>query len=125
MNALAATGSSTVFNTENYQTVNLTLSGAGTPTGTVKFFISDQELAPDATAAASPTNQWAYVGAVDLQSGTVIAGNTGVAFAGSNATNMYAVNSNGMRWTGAVVTAYTAGNYTVLLRAHAAMAPAV
>lgn len=123
MNALAATGSSTVVNVENYKTVNLTLSGASTPTGTIKFFVSDSDTAPDATSAASPTNPWVYAAVVDIQSGSVIAGNTGVAFAGTAATNMYTVNVDGMRWVGAIVTAYTAGNYTVLMRAHPVFTP--
>ena len=123
MSAQAATGVSTAVNVENYKTVNLTLTGAATPTGTVKFAVSDSELVPDFNAAASATNPWSYAAVVDVQSGSVIAGNTGVAFAGTGATNMYTVNVDGMRWVCANVTAYTAGNYTILMRAHPVFTP--
>lgn len=123
MSALAATGSSTVVNVENYKTVNLTLTASGTPTGTVKFFVSDSDTAPDVLSAASETNPWVYAAAVDIQSGSVIPGNTGVAFVGTGSTNLYTINVDGMRWVGAQVTSYTAGTYTVLMRAHSVFAP--
>ena len=123
MNAQAGPGVSTAVNVENYKTVNLTVSGAATPTGTLKFAVSDSELAPNFALAASPTNPWVYAAVVDVQSGSVIAGNTGVSFAGTAATNMYSVNVDGMRWVSAEVTAYTLGNYTVLMRAHPVFTP--
>lgn len=123
MNAQAATGIGSYENVENYKTVNLTLTGASTPTGTVKFAISDAETVPDFSSAASATNPWVYAAIVDVQSGSVIAGNTGVAFAGSGATNMYTINADGMRWICPNVTSYSAGNYTVLMRAHPVFTP--
>lgn len=123
MNAQVATGVGTAVNVENYKTVNLTLTGASTPTGTIKFAVSDAETVPDFNAAASAANPWVYAAIVDVQSGSVIAGNTGVAFAGTGATNMYSVNIDGMRWVCPNITAYTAGNYTVLMRAHPVFAP--
>lgn len=123
MNAQAATGVGTAVNVENYKTVNLTVTGATLPTGTVKVAVSDAETVPDFSAAATATNPWSYVALVDLQSGSVLAGNTGVAFAGTAATNMYSLNSNGMRWICPNVTAYTAGNYTILMRAHPVFTP--
>ena len=123
MSAQAATGVSTAVNVENYKTVNLTLTGASTPTGTVKFAVSDSDLAPNFNSAASAANPWVYAAVVDVQSGSVIAGNTGVAFAGTGATNMYTINVDGMRWVCANVTAYTAGAYTILMRAHPVFTP--
>ena len=123
MSAQTAIGVSTAVNVENYKTVNLTVSGAASPTGTLKFAVSDSELVPNFASASSPTNPWVYAAVVDVQSGSVIAGNTGVAFAGTASTNMYTVNVDGMRWVSSEVTAYTAGNYTVLMRAHPVFTP--
>jgi len=123
MSAQAATGVGTYELVENYKTVNLTVSGASTPTGTIKIAISDSETAPDFSAAATAANPWVYAAIVDVQSGSVIAGNTGVAFTGTAGTNMYSVNVDGMRWVCPNVTAYTAGNYTVLMRAHPVFTP--
>ena len=123
MNAQAATGVSSYELVENYKTVNLTVSGATLPTGTIKFAVSDSETAPNFAAAATPTNPWVYAAVVDVQSGSVIAGNTGIGFTGTAGTNMYTVNVDGMRWVSAEVTAYTAGNYTILMRAHPVFTP--
>lgn len=123
MSAQAATGVGTAVNVENYKTVNLTVSGAANPTGTIKIAISDSELVPNFATAASPTNPWVYAAVVDVQSGSVITGNTGVAFTGTAGTNMYTVNVDGMRWVCSNVTAYTAGDYTILMRAHPVFTP--
>jgi len=123
MSAQAATGVGTAFNVENYKTVNLTVSGASTPTATIKFAVSDADTVPDFSSAASPTNPWVYAAIVDVQSGSVIAGNTGISFAGSAATNMYSLNVDGVRWVCPNVTSYSAGNYTILMRAHPVFTP--
>lgn len=123
MTAQAATGIGTSELVENYKTVNLTVTGTGTPTGTIKIAISDAETKPDFSAAASATNPWVYAAIVDVQSGSVIAGNTGIAYTGTAGTNMYSINVDGMRWVCPNVTAYTAGTYDVLMRAHPVFTP--
>lgn len=119
MSAKTTTGQSVVSLVENFKTVVFSVNGANTPTATVKFFTSDQELPPDATSAQSATNLWDYVQVIDLQSGTGIAGDTGIAFAGADDTRRFELNLNGARWCGAVITAISGGNVTILMRAFA------
>lgn len=119
MNAQAANGASITPLVQNFKTVVFSVSGASTPNATVKFFTSDNELPPDVTAAQSASNAWDYVQVVDLQSGTGIAGDTGMAFTGSADTRRFELNLNGARWCGAVVSGYLAGNVTILMRAFA------
>jgi len=120
MSAKATTGQSAVTPlVENFKTVVFSVVGAGTPTATIKFFTSDQALPPDATAAQSTTNIWDYVQVIDLQSGSGIAGDTGIAFVGADDTRRFELNLNGARWCGAVITAISGGNVTILMRAFA------
>lgn len=120
MSAKAATGVSEIISlVENFKTVTLTVSGASSPTGTIKFFAADSDLPPDPLSAQSPSNPWDYVQAIDLQSGAAVNGDTGIDFAGSADTRRFELNISGARWVGAVITAYTGGNYTILLRAFA------
>lgn len=118
--AQTATGQGLTPLVENFKTVVFSVTGHGTtPTSTVKFFTSDNALPPDATAAQSVTNAWDYVQVVDLQNGTAVAGDTGVAFVGTGDTRRFELNLNGARWCGAVVTAISGGSVTVLMRAFA------
>ncbi len=120
MSAKADTGQSSTPLVENFKTVVFTVTGAGTtPTSTIKFFASDNDAPPDATSAQSVTNAWDYVQVIDLQSGAAVNGDTGVAFAGTGDTRRFELNLNGARWCGAVITAISGGNVTVLMRAFA------
>lgn len=120
MSAKTTTGQSAVTPlVENFKTVVFSVTGAGSPTATIKFFTSDNELPPDSTAAQSATNAWDYVQVIDLQSGSGIAGDTGIAFTGSDDTRRFELNLNGARWCGAVITAISGGNVTILMRAFA------
>lgn len=120
MNAKATTGQSEVTPlVENFKTIVFTVTGANNPTATIKFFTSDNELPPDSTSAATASNAWDYVQVVDLQSGSGIAGDTGIAFAGTGDTRRFELNLNGARWCGAVITAISGGDVTILMRAFA------
>ena len=119
MSAKTTTGQSVTPLVENFKTVVFTVTGADSPTATIKFFTSDNELPPDSTSAQSATNAWDYVQAIDLQNGASVAGDTGVAFSGTGDTRRFELNLNGARWCGAVITAISGGNVTILMRAFA------
>ncbi len=120
MSAKTDTGQSVTPLVENFKTVVFTVTGAGTtPTSTIKFFASDNEVPPDSTASQTASNAWDYVQVVDLQSGTAINGDTGISFAGTGDVRRFELNLNGARWCGAVITAISGGNVTVLMRAFA------
>ena len=91
--------------------VHLTFSS--TPTMTVKVQGSLADDAPDFNAAQSITNRWDYLEVIDLQSGTAIDGDTGVACAGTADNRIFEVNVNAMTWLTIAITAWTAGNLGV------------
>lgn len=68
---------------------------AGTSTVKFKGAISDDK--PTFTAAQSGSNRWDYVQCNDLQSGTAINGDTGVAFT-DNDVRLVEINVNGLTW---------------------------
>jgi hypothetical protein len=118
MLAKAALGIGSAKLVEDFKTVIMQLSGITTPTATIKFQVSYADEMPDFNAAQSVSNPWDYIEVVDLQDGTVIDGDTGVAFTGSADFRQFELNTNGARWVNAVITAYTAGAYTVKMKAY-------
>lgn len=107
----ATTGTSLLV--EDYDHIVLTLDTASSASGTVKFQISMQDGLPDFSASQSATNQWDYVEIVDLEDGTIIDGDTGVALAGTDDHRHFEANISGARWICATITAYTAGSWVV------------
>lgn len=92
--------------------------GGGDAALTVKFQGSIQETAPDFSAAQSVTNMWDYIEVVDLEDGTAIDGDTGVAVATADDYRLFEANINGMRWISATITARTEGEVTIKARAY-------
>lgn len=101
---------------QDFKTAVFSFATAGTATLTVKFQGSNEEVCPDFAAVQSPTNMWDYIEVIDLQSGTSIAGDTGIAVAGADDFRNIEANCNGMRWLCATVTARTGGTTTVKVR---------
>lgn len=110
LNGAVATGIGTPILVSDFHDVFLALNTTGTTTATVKFQVSYQKNMPDFGAAQSPTNQWDYVEVVDLEDGSAIDGDTGVALAGADDNRLFEANVNGAMWICAVVTAWTQGN---------------
>lgn len=115
--AKAATGSTIAYLVQDFQHVFLTSSTASSANYTMKFQISNQPTTPDFSAAASPSNQWSYVQVKDLITNSAIDGATGISAAGSDATRIFEVNTNGQKWFGATITAYSAGAITLSVAA--------
>ena len=89
------------INTAN--SANLTMKFQGTIQSNVNFNV-----------AQSATNRWNYVQAIDLNSGTAIGGDTGIALTGTDDNRLLEINTNGLKaiclevptWTAGTINAY-------------------
>lgn len=116
MSAKAATGIGNNIFVEDFRHCVISVNTASSANGTLKFQGSIAESAPDFSAAQSVSNSWDYVEVKDLQDGSAIDGDTGVAPAGTDDHRLFEVNINGLRWLNARLTAYSAGAFTVKVR---------
>jgi hypothetical protein len=91
---------------------------SSTPTMTIKFQGSNQLAAPDFNAAQAATNSWDYIEVVDLESGSAIDGDTGVACAGTADHRVFELNTNGINWVSVIITSWTAGLLKVSLTSY-------
>jgi len=80
---------------------------------TVKFQGSTQDDPPTFGSAQSVTNMWDYVQVKDLEDGSTIDGDTGIAVATADDYRQVEVNTNHLKWVTANVTARTEGEVTV------------
>ena len=85
------------------------LTFSGTPTVTLKFQGSVSESAPDFNASQSTTNLWDYVDVIDMEDGTSIDGDTGVACAGAADNRHFEVNIDGLNWLTAAFSSWSDG----------------
>lgn len=113
-----ATGVTEPFLVADWQHVLFTLSSQSSANFTIKFQGSSSRLPPDFSAAQTATNRWEYIQVKDYQSGAGIDGDTGVAFAGTDDVRKFELNTNGMRWVSAVITAISAGSVNLALSAY-------
>ena len=114
--AKAATGTGLAMLVSDFQHIMLTLSSASSANFTIKFQGSQSETVPDFSAAQSNTNRWDYIQVKDLQNAAAIDGDTGVAFAGTDDVRMFEMNTNGLNWACATITAYAAGAVSLRLK---------
>lgn len=103
-----ATGFGIPMLVENFDHVSLVLAGSNTAGATVKVQASLQDVKPDFTAAATPTNLWTYIQVKDLITNSAIDGGTGVVFSADGVKHLE-VNCFGVRWINLQVSAYTGG----------------
>lgn len=106
---------------EDFRHCIISFNGSSDANMTVKFqgSIGDSttdNAAPDFSAAQAYNNQWDYIEVIDLEDGSAIDGDTGVAQTGTNDHRMFEMNINGLRWINAIVTAWSAGATTIRVR---------
>lgn len=94
---------------DGFRHLELHLDTSGTATLTVKVQGSFAEDKPDFNAAQSVSNRWDYIEVKDLEDGSAIDGDTGIAMAGADDHRVFEINTNSLRWMNVVVTAWTQG----------------
>jgi hypothetical protein len=104
-------GTSTIV--AQYDKITFSLDADVDSTLTVKFQGSISETAPDFTDAQASDNQWDYIEVVDLEDGTAIDGDTGVAITGAQDHRLFQANVDGLVHVNAIITAHTGGAVTV------------
>ena len=113
LSAKAATGIGQLINVKDFRHVIVAIGTADSANLTVKCVGSIEETAPDFTAAQAADNMYDFLEMADYQSGSKIAGDTGIAFAGTDDYRLLEINTNGMEWITFRVTARSAGSVTV------------
>lgn len=120
--AKAATGAAGGVDVENFDTVFVTVATSGTTTATLKFQGSLESAEPTwGSAAARATNEWDYLGFYNVNAvATAVAGDTGLAYAGTDAVQTLVFDVRGLKFFNAEVTAYTQGSIDVTVRGYSA-----
>ena len=112
LNAAAETGSGVTVLVEDFVNLTLALDSASNANLTVKVQGSISQDAPTWGSAQSATNQWDYILLKDLEDGSSLDGDVGLALTGTDDHRLFEVNVNGLRWLNLIVTAYVAGAIT-------------
>lgn len=118
LDAAATTSTGNAINIQDFKNAvfSFATDGGADAALTVKFQGSISETCPDFSAAQSVSNHWDYIETVDLEDGTAIDGDTGVAVATADDYRLLEANINGLRWICATVTARTEGEVTIKVR---------
>ncbi len=114
LNAAAATGTGYAMEVAAFRTFVLEIATANSASFTLKVQGSLSTTPPDFTASQTPANAWTYLQSIDLADQSVVNGATGIAATGTDINRQLEVNTNGQRWINVIITAYSAGNITVL-----------
>lgn len=118
LDAAAATSTGKAVDIQDFKhaVFSFATDGGADAALTVKFQGSIADDCPDFSAAQAVDNQWDYIEVVDLEDGTAIDGDTGVAVATADDYRLLEANINGLKWICATVTARTEGEVTVKVR---------
>lgn len=111
----AATGASKPYPMADYEQMMLTLASANNGEFTIKVVWSYMDECPDFTQASDANNRWTTISVRNLEDGTNIDGETGIALEGTDTVASYLVNTPGLKWLGVKITSYTAGNCNVFI----------
>lgn len=122
MNAVAATGVGTTATVREYRHKVITVTAAANSSLTFKFQASNgisvtSDAEPTFSSAQSSTNLWDYVGVYDLESGSFIAGDTGVTLDNTTAavnTRRYLINDDHCQFLNIEITSYTDGSLSAV-----------
>lgn len=114
LSAAAATGTGLAMDVAAFRHLMLEINTANSANFTLKVQGSLATTKPDFTASSTPTNPWTYLQVIDLADQSTVNGATGISSAGTDISRQVEVNVNGQRWLNVIVTAYSAGNITVL-----------
>ena len=90
--------------------LHLAFSDTSTMTASIRGAIGD--TVPDFNSAQSATNRWDNIEVTDLEDGTSIDGDTGIAVVADD-NRIIEINTNGLDFICPLITAYTAGQLDV------------
>jgi hypothetical protein len=116
LNEKAETGAGLTIPCGDFTHAVISLNTDSSANLTVKFAGSIAETAPVFTDAQSVSNPFDYIQVKDLEDGSSIDGDTGIAPAGTDDQRMFEVNINALQYLTAVVTARSAGSVTATVR---------
>jgi len=119
LNAVVATGAGTALDVSEYDTILIMVASSATATATIQIQGTGMQTEPAWTTAQSATNVWDYREIIDLEDGTVLDGDTGIAFSGTavaDTVRQFELNCKSLTWVNARVTAWTAEGLTVWIR---------
>lgn len=112
MNAVAANANSVAQNFVSFRNVEIQIATSGF-SGVIKLVGSNADTAPDFSQAASASNPWSYIQAIDQIDGSSIAGGTGISYTTDTSIKNLEANTNAFKWIGVITSSYTAGSITV------------
>jgi len=116
LDAKGATGVGANIDVGSYKDVIVAVIGASSANLTVKCCGSMYHARDIAFGtAASATNPHDFVAMYDLEDASLVDGDTGVAFTGSNDVRQFKINTDAMETINFNVTAWVAGSVTVYL----------
>lgn len=110
-NAAVASADSAAIDVTSFKDVSLEIAQVGF-SGTIKVMGSNADTAPNFALAASASNPYDGVQAVDVQDGSTIAGNTGISSTTVTSVRNLELNTNGFKWI-AIQMTRTAGSVTI------------
>lgn len=113
LDSATATATGLAILCEDYRHAIFSLSSSDT--ATVKFqgaISSVGNAAPDFSSSRSATNVWDFIEVIDLESGSAIDGDTGIATTGADY-RLLEANINGLKYLSVDMTPYTSGAVTV------------
>lgn len=113
LNAAATASTGSVVSVADHRNVNLQIGTASSANLTVKIQGSFSDTVPTFSSAATVSNHWDYIACYDLNTGLLVAGDTGFVVTGTDDFVNYKVNTDGLKWLCATVTARSAGSVTV------------
>lgn len=113
-----------ILNVEDFRNIVIQVSTSGTATTTLKVFgslgkpeasslVGPRYDYPNMGATISPANPYSFLQLINLDSGTAIAGGTGVVVAGTDISNQYEVNINAQKYLTVLPISWSQGAITV------------
>lgn len=111
--AKATTGAGNALLVSDFRNAVFAIGTASSANMTIKVQGGIGDIAPDFTAAQSATNRWQYIDIAPTNTGgTIVDGDTGVVWSGTDKVEMFEVNTNGLDYVCLNMTARSAGTAT-------------
>ena len=110
-----AEGSSIAYPIEDYEHMMLTVATEWNAEGSIRFWGSFADNAPDVTEDFSIDNQFFFISVRNIEDGTNVDWLTWITLEWTDVVNAYLVNVPWLKWIGATIQSYTAGTINVSL----------